>query len=125
MEEIIARLAQLGYTVQEGDMAALLFAQNRVDEKIKNICNVSEVPEGLHYKAVDMVCGEFLNAKYKTGQLSGYAAADDRLVKTVSEGDTTVTYQDSTVAADLSAFIGGLCGAADEAELVRYRKLVW
>ena len=116
MEEIIARLAQLGYDVTEGDMPALLFAQSRAEEIIKNACNVSEVPEGLRYKAVDMACGEFLNAKYKTGQLSGYTAADDRLVKTVSEGDTTVTYQDSTAASDMSEFIGGLCGNAGDAE---------
>lgn len=125
IEEVIARLEALGYEIREGDEAALLFAANRTEEKIKNYCNVSEIPDGLHFKAVDMACGDFLNAKSSLGQLSGYAAADGRLIKTVSEGDTTVTYQDSTAAAELRSFIDGLCGAAADSELIKYRKLCW
>ena len=124
-EEIKLRLAELGYEVTEGDEAAILFAACRTEEKIKNACNTAEIPEGLRYKAVDMACGEFLNAKKATGQLTEYAAVGERLVKTVSEGDTTVTYQDGTAAEDISVFISGLCCAASDAEFARYRKLVW
>lgn len=123
INDITDRLVQLGYEVKEGDEAALLFALGQTEEKIKNICNVSEIPDGLFYKAVDMACGSFLGMLNMTGQLSGYAAADGRLIKTVTEGDTTVTYQDSTAASDLSAFLSSL--SIPDGELIKYRKFCW
>ena len=123
INDITDRLVQLGYEVKEGDEAALLFALGQTEERIKNICNVSEIPDGLFYKAVDMACGSFLGMLNMTGQLSGYTASDGRLIKTVTEGDTTVTYQDSTAASDLSEFLNALSLA--DSELIKYRKLCW
>lgn len=125
INEVKERLTQLGYEIQEGDEVALLFCISRVEEYIKNICNVMEIPEGLHYKSIDMVCGEFLDTKLSIGQLEGYSVADNRLIKTVTEGDTTVTYQDG--GADsymaMSEYISGLKVA--DSELYTYRKMRW
>ena len=124
INDITDRLVQLGYEVKEGDEAALLFALGQTEEKIKNICNVSEIPDGLFYKAIDMACGSFLGMMNMTGQLSGYSVSGgERLIKTVSEGDTTVTYQDSSAASDLSEFLNALSLA--DSELIKYRKLCW
>ena len=125
INEVKERLAQLGYEKQEGDEIALLFCINRVEEYIKNTCNITEIPEGLHYKAIDMVCGEFLDTKLSLGQLEGYSVADNRLIKTVSEGDTTVTYQDGATDSygAVSSYISGLKAA--DAELYTYRKMRW
>lgn len=125
INEVKDRLAQLGYEMQEGDEVTLLFCISRVEEYIKNTCNVTEIPEGLHYKSIDMVCGEFLDTKLSIGQLEGYNVEDNRLIKSIAEGDTTVTYQDG--AADsytaMSEYISSLKAA--DAELYTYRKIRW
>ena len=125
IDEVKSRLTQLGYEIQEGDEVALLFCINRVEEYIKNTCYITEIPEGLHYKAIDMVCGEFLGTKLSLGQLEGYSVADNRLVKSIAEGDTTVTYQDGVTDSytAISEYINGLKAA--DAELYSYRKIRW
>lgn len=125
IDEVKDRLKQLGYEIKEGDETAILFCISRVEEHIKNVCNVSAAPEELYYKSIDMVCGEFLKAKLATGELEGYSVADNRLIKTISEGDTTVTYQDTKTDGytALSDFVGGL--AVDDSELYSFRKMRW
>lgn len=123
-DEVKERLLQLGYEIKEGDGTALLFCCNRVEEHIKNVCNVTEIPEELYYKSIDMVCGEFLRAKLATGELDGYTAEDSRLIKSVAEGDTSVTYTDGTDSyTALSDFISTL--TASESELYSFRKMRW
>lgn len=123
--EVKDRLKQLEYEVKESDETALFFCISRVEEHIKNVCNVEEVPEELHYKSIDMVCGEFLKAKLATGELEGYTIADNRLIKTISEGDTTITYQDSSTDSytELNEFVNGLATASSD--LYCFRKLRW
>jgi hypothetical protein len=69
------------------------FCIEKVETHIKNSCNVSEVPLGLHSVSVDMACGEFLFGKKQTGQSVGinFEAA----VKSIAEGDTTTTFDTS------------------------------
>lgn len=125
IEAVKDRLKQLGYEVKEGDNTALLFCIGRVEEHIKNICNVENVPDELYFKSIDMACGEFLKTKLSIGELEGYSVTDNRLIKTISEGDTTVTYQD--VKKDsytaLSDFIGEL--TVTDSELYSFRKMRW
>jgi hypothetical protein len=123
-EEVKERLLQLGYELKEGDGTALLFCCRRIEEHIKNVCNLQSIPDELYYKSVDMACGEFLRAKLATGELEGYTAEDSRLVKRITEGDTTVEYTDGTSAyAALSELINKL--SADESELYSFRKMRW
>ena len=127
IDEVKERLSQLGYTTKESDKTALLFCINRVEEHIKNVCNISAVPEELYYKSIDMACGEFLEVKLVTGELDGYTlnGENNRLIKTISEGDTTITYQDTSSDSygAMSGFISQL--KADDRELYRFRRLVW
>lgn len=119
INEVKDRLLQLGYEAKEGDDTALLFCISRTEEHIKNVCNISEIPEELYYKGIDMVCGEFLGVK-----LEGYGTENDRLIKTITEGDTTVTYQDGVDRVKkLIDFINGLRG--NDAELYSFRKMRW
>lgn len=124
INEVKERLLQLGYTVKESDKTALLFCCNRVEEHIKNVCNVSTVPEELYYKSIDMTCGEFLGGKLAVGELDGYTAEDNRLIKTITEGDTTVTYTDGTDGyTALKNFVSSLSAA--DSELYSFRKMRW
>ncbi len=125
IEAVKDRLKQLGYEVKEGDKTALLFCIGRVEEHIKNVCNVENVPDELYFKSIDMVCGEFLKTKLSIGELEGYSVTDNRLIKTISEGDTTVTYQDTKKDGytALSDFIGEL--TVTDSELYSFRKMRW
>lgn len=90
LDDVVKRLESLGYTATEADTWVLGFIIEKVENHIKNDCNVSEVPDGLHQIAVDMAVGEFLFQKKSTGQLTGFDM--EAVVKQVQEGDTSVTY---------------------------------
>ena len=128
IETVTARLQSLGYTVSEGDMFSLTFCMSKVEEHIKNFCNITAVPEGLEYAAVDMVCGEFLAAKkaYDPDSLTGFDF--DAALKSIQEGDTNVTYAlgegSSTSESRFDALVTGLIHGY-EADLIAYRRLRW
>ncbi|MBQ9518970.1 MAG: hypothetical protein IJR59_03645, partial [Firmicutes bacterium] len=105
-----------------GDASALLFAANRTEERIKNLCNLGKIPDELEFKAVDMACGEFLSGKMVSGELGAYTQYGGRLVKTVAEGDTSVTYADDAMK-NTEIFIKELCGS--DSEIIRCRKIKW
>lgn len=92
LEKVTERLKSFGYELVDGDKAILNFSIQKVENTIKNDCNVSSIPDGLMNIAIDMVVGEFLMAK-KTfspddipGLDLGYA------VKQVQAGDTNTTF---------------------------------
>ncbi len=88
-DDVVARLAALGYTVTESPDAAVTYAINRAAEKIKANINRTEIPEGLRYTWVDMAAGLFLFDKKAAGQL-GEAFDFTAPVKKITEGDVTV-----------------------------------
>ena len=65
--DVVARLAALGYTVTENPDAAVTYAINRAAEQIKANINRTEIPEGLRYTWVDMAAGLFLFDKKEAG----------------------------------------------------------
>lgn len=90
LEDVTARLVSFGYTVTENDTWMLNFIIQKVENHIKNDCNVDAVPGGLYNIAVDMVVGEFLFGKKSTGQLTGFNL--EATVKQIQEGDTSVSF---------------------------------
>jgi hypothetical protein len=90
LEDVKSRLVSLNYTPTEADTWILNFFIQKVENYIKNDCNISEIPEGLHQVAVDMAAGEFLLSKKSIGQLTGFDL--DAAVKSITEGDTNVSF---------------------------------
>jgi len=90
IEDIKNRLASFGYTLLDTDNFALEFVIDKVGNKIKNECNITEIPDGLYQVEIDRICGEFLFAKKQSGQLTEYDF--DLIEKQIQDGDTTVTY---------------------------------
>jgi len=90
IEDIKNRLASFGYTLLDTDNFALEFVIDKVENKIKNECNITEIPDGLNQVEIDRICGEFLFAKKQSGQLTEYDF--DLIEKQIQDGDTTVTY---------------------------------
>jgi len=93
-DDIIKRLASLGYTFNEDrDGWVIGFLVDKVTNTIKNETNLTEIPEGLHQIAVDMVCGEFLKAKKASGDLGGFEIdLDSAMLKQKSQGDTSFSF---------------------------------
>lgn len=92
LEQVKERLESFGYDLKDGDEAALAFSIQKVENTIKNDCNVSEIPKGLKSIAVDMAVGEFLTAK-KTFSPEDIAGLDlDLAVKQIQEGDTNTVF---------------------------------
>ena len=85
-EPVLKRLDSFGYEVSESDAFIVSFCVQKVENSIKNDCNVSEVPEGLMNIAVDRVCGEVLESLYYTGKLDVGSIALDGALASVTLG---------------------------------------
>ena len=125
LDEAVALLAAMGFTVDSTD-TVLVFISNTVTERIKNETNQLEVPDGLHYLAVEMIVGEYLNLMKGSGQLDGFDA--EAAVKQIQEGDTNIVFAlgdgSSTPEQRLDNLIAYLISGRTR-EFIRYRRLVW
>ena len=120
LEDVIKRLQGLGFSVTENDNWVLNFCIDKVENHIKNNCNVSEVPQGLHEVAVDLICGEYLQGKFNAGQLGDYSQA----VSKIKEGDTDITFVSGMSEAELlKTLINTLCSR--EIDFAAYRRFKW
>lgn len=128
LDDVIERLASLGYEVQEGDSWVLNFIIDKVQNHIKNSCNTASLPDGLYQIAVDMACGNFLFEKkaVDSDSLAGFDL--DAAVKQIQEGDTSVTFAigEGSVTPEqrLDNLIAYLM-TYGEKELVSYRCMAW
>lgn len=128
LERIKERLQSLGYTVKDSDDIAINFAMQKVENTIKNDCNISAIPDGLMHIAIDMVVGEFLMSK-KT-----FAPSDllnfnlDSAVKQIQEGDTNISFAvgegSKTDEQRLDGFIDYLLNYGRD-EFITYRRFRW
>lgn len=121
-------LESFGYEMQDGDDWLLGFCIQKVENSIKNECNVSSVPCGLKKVASQMVVGEFLFAKKGIGQLQGLEIDIDAAVKQIQEGDTSVTFAfgDGSLTPEkrLDMLIAYLMQNG-KSQFVHYRRLKW
>lgn len=128
LERVKERLQSLGYTVKDSDDIAINFAMQKVENTIKNDCNISAIPDGLIHVAINMVVGEFLMSK-KT-----FAPSDllnfnlDSAVKQIQEGDTNISFAvgegSKTDEQRLDSFIDYLLNYGRD-EFITYRRFRW
>lgn len=90
LEQIVERLGQLGYTVTENDHNHIDYELNKTINYVLNFCNITDIPEILNPRIIDRVCGDFLFYKKNSGSLDGFNY--DAVIKSIKEGDTTITY---------------------------------
>lgn len=127
LEKVKERLQSFGYTLKDGDEVILNFSIQKVENTIKNDCNVSSIPDGLVNIAVDMAIGEFLTAK-KTSP-NDIAGLDlDFAVKQIQTGDTNTVFAtgESSLTPEqrLNAFVSYLLTYGRD-EFSCYRKIRW
>ena len=128
LERVKERLESLGYVLKDGDEVILTFSIQKVENTIKNDCNVPSIPDGLMNIAIDMVVGEFLTAK-KTFSPDDIAGLDlDFAVKQIQEGDTNTVFATGeaslTPEQRLNNFLNYLLTHGRD-EFACYRKLRW
>lgn len=128
LEKVKERLQSFGYTLKDGDEVILNFSIQKVENTIKNDCNVSSIPDGLVNIAVDMAIGEFLTAK-KTFSPNDIAGLDlDFAVKQIQTGDTNTVFAtgESSLTPEqrLNAFDSYLLTYGRD-EFSCYRKIRW
>jgi len=122
MDDVKERLAEFGYTVMPEDETLIGFIIVKVENHIKNQCNILAVSEGLHEIAVDMAVGEFLLFKKASGQLTGFDL--DSAAKSIQEGDTSITFADGTPEKRLDSLISYLVNHGDGA-MASFRRVRW
>lgn len=118
--DVKKRLDGLGFSTTAVDEWIITFCVDKITNHIKNNCNVSEIPAGLHEVAVDLICGEYLQGKFNTGQLGDYSQA----IQKIKEGDTDITYTSGMSDAELiKALIATL--QMREIDFAAYRRIKW
>jgi hypothetical protein len=126
--DVINRLQSLGYTFDaDKDTWVLGFLVRKVDATLKNETNQPEVPDGLYAVYVDMVCGEFLLAKRVSGGLSDTNMNTEAAVKSITEGDTSISFAVDTSGHEKTPFDAVIAFLLEgrKAEILRYRRLAW
>ena len=123
---VVERLKQLGYTAQETDFDSIDFELNKILNYVKNYCNITDIPEILNPRIIDRVCSEFLFYKKNSGSLAGFNY--DAVIKSIKEGDTTITYAvgqgEDTPENRFDSFVKSLERGFDK-WITPYRKLRW
>lgn len=128
LERVKERLQSLGYTVKDSDDIAINFAMQKVENTIKNDCNVSAIPDGLMNIAIDMVVGEFLMSKktFAPDDLLNFNL--DSAIKQIQEGDTNISFAvgegSKTDEQRLDSFIDYLLNYGRD-EFITYRRFRW
>lgn len=124
-ELVLKRLDSFGYVPTETDVFVIGFSVQKVENNIMNNCNVAEVPEGLTNIAVDMVCGETLGTLYLTGRLSIDSLDLDGAIASVSAGDTTVSFDNTTSDDGKFNTLLQLLKDSGRGDFACYRKIKW
>ena len=125
IEAVLKRLDSFGYEIKESDAWMIGFAMQKVENTIKNECNISEIPDGLFHTAADMSCGEFLFAKKQTGQLEIGDLDLTGAISSIKEGDTQINFDaGSSDESRFNQLVNYLMNQG-EGDLICFRKIRW
>lgn len=106
LDDCIARLEQFGYEMNYGlDEPDIQFEIDKFLDYAVNYCNLEsadQLPDILTKRTIDRICAEFLFFKKNCGQLVDFDY--DRVVKSIEQGDTKVTFALSEASTDESRF---------------------
>ena len=122
---VLNRLTSFGYPPKETDAWELSFVMSDVENRIKNSCNTTSIPEGLFNIAVDMVCGQFLMIHKNSGRLELSDLDLSGAITSISEGDVSISFDaNSTDEQKFNQLVNYLM-TKGEGDFVCYRKLRW
>lgn len=94
-DKVVKLLTKIGYTPTEEDDFLIDFSIDKVENDIKNYCNIGEIPDGLAYVFCYRVAGEFLNTIKNSGSLDlENMKLNTAFVTSISMGDTSTSFSD-------------------------------
>lgn len=124
--DVINRLNHLGYVANESDYEHIDYELEKIKAYVLNHCNIAEIPEILNLRIIDRVCADFLYYKKNSGSLKGFNY--DAVIKSIKEGDTTITYAvgqgEDTPENRFDAFVKSLERGFDK-WLTHFRRIKW
>lgn len=124
-ETVLERLVSFGYNSKEGDAWVICFSMQKIENHIKNYCNIASVPDCLFNIAVDMVCGDFLLTQKNTGNLELTDLDLDGAISSIKEGDTQVNFGSGSSDEDKLIDLINYLLNNRSGELLCYRKIRW
>lgn len=127
-EDVVARLAMLGYTVTDDDKTGLEYTIHKCEAELLANINHRKLPPPLFYTLVDMVAGQYLYDKKAAGGL-GEGFDFEAPAKSITEGDISVTFAGASDGASnaesrFDAMLAKLMHPA-ESTLAAFRRLRW
>lgn len=127
-DDVVNRLSQFGYLATVEDADAIKYTIADTESYVRLFCNIEVIPESLHHKLVNRVCGVFLMFKKNMGLLNDTNFNFEKAEKSIKLGDTSVTYAigegDMTPEQRFDYAIKELMRDFDK-NLVLFRRLVW
>lgn len=119
------RLQSLGYTPKSNDRAVIEYTITKISNHVKNTCNIAIIPKKLETFVVDLACADILREKRNTHQLADEEL--DKIIKSIQEGDTSVTYEigqeDLTPVQKFDNLLKSL--DKHKNELITFRRIAW
>lgn len=126
LREVFKLIQAIGYEMTDGDSWVVGFCVQKVEQEIKNACNVQSVPLGLYKCASGLVVADFLTLKRADGKLNVDSLKFEPALKQIKEGDTEISYATETVSSGeqrLNLFLVS-CYQGRE-QFIAYRRLKW
>ena len=124
-EAVVNRLVSFGFTPTNADVWSIAFSIEKSVNHVLNQINHSTVPDGLVEITVDMACGEFLDAKFMSGQLDMSGLDLDGIIESIHEGDTTVSFgQDGSDSSKFKDLVNWLKDGRG-CDFLCFRKMRW
>ena len=124
-ELVLRRLETFGYVVTEADAFGVAFSVQKSELNIRNDCNITEIPEELFPTLCDMTCGDFLATKYRLGKLNLSDLDLGGAITSVSEGDTSITFDKSTTDEGKFNTLVAALSDSGRGNLECYRRFKW
>lgn len=120
VDDVTSRLRFFRYDVLDEDVIQIQWLIDKSEQDVLNYCNIDAIPIELKFRLIDEVVGEFLIEKASNDSLPEV----DRVIKSIKEGDVTVTYGDDKSQLDVLKSYFRDRGVR-KTDLDRFRKMVW
>ena len=124
-EMVLKRLISFGYFLKEDDSWELSYVISSVENRIKNSCNTTSIPEGLFHVASDMICGEFLMNRKNSGRLEISDLDLSGAITSISEGDVSISFDTNSTDEEKFNQLVNYLMTKGKGDFVCYRKLRW
>ena len=124
-ELVLRRLETFGYVATEADVFGIAFSVQKSELNIRNDCNITEIPAELFPTLCDMACGDFLSVEYRTGRLNLADLDLGGAITSVTEGDTSISFDKSTTDEGKFAALISALSDSGRGNLECYRKFKW